>query len=260
VQAKIWSQKLRPLPKLLFTFRSFYNEGVLAMKTIKLISYNVNGIRAALKKGFDSWVEETNFDIYCLQETKAHEEQLDNDWLKKSGYHHYWFSAEKKGYSSVAIFTKTKPEEVIKGMGKKMFDSEGRSILMVFKKFALLNVYFPSGSSGEERQAIKMKFLKAFLPYAKKLKEQYKNLIICGDHNIAHHEIDIHNPKSNKKSSGFLPEERAWMTKYLEAGFTDTFRHYFITSEEMKKHLVNANILPEVKHSDHCPTYLEIKI
>lgn len=257
------------------------------MKTVKIISYNVNGIRAALKKGFDNWVEETNFDIYCLQETKAHEEQLDNEWLKKLGYHHYWFSAQKKGYSSVAIFTKTKPEGVIYGMGKKMFDNEGRSILMVFKKFALLNVYFPSGSSGEERQVIKMKFLKAFLPYVKKLKKQYTNLIICGDHNIAHHEIDIHNPKSNKKSSGFLPEEREWMTKYLKSGFMDTFRHfnesphqyswwsyranartnnkgwridYFITSEEMKKHLRNAKILPKVKHSDHCPTYLEIKI
>jgi len=208
------------------------------VKKIKLISYNVNGIRAAIKKGFDEWVRNTQFDIYCLQETKAHQEQVDCDWIEQLGYHQFWFSAEKKGYSSVAVFTKKKPQKVIYGMGKKMFDSEGRSILLIFKNYALLNVYFPSGSSGEER-------------------------------------------------SGFLPEERAWMSKYLEAGFIDTFRYfneepnqyswwsyranartnnkgwridYFITSNELEKHLIDADILPEVKHSDHCPLYLEVKI
>jgi len=254
---------------------------------MELISYNLNGIRAAMKKDLPKWIKKTNYDIYCFQETKAHQDQVETDWIEKLGYHQYWFSAEKKGYSSVAVLTKAKPKNVIYGMGNKAFDAEGRSILLEYKNFALLNVYFPSGSSGEHRQEMKMKFLKVFLPYAKKLKKKYKNLIICGDYNIAHTEIDIHNPKSNKKSSGFLPEEREWLTKFFKAGFIDTFRHfhkdevdhyswwsfranarannkgwridYFSTSEEMEKRLVAADILPKVKHSDHCPLYLKIK-
>lgn len=256
------------------------------MNNIEIVSYNVNGIRAALKKGFDNWMKESNHHIYCLQETKAQQEQVDTDWLKTLGYHQYWFSAEKKGYSGLAVFTKIEPKKVITGMGNDLFDSEGRTLLLEFDNFALLNVYFPSGSSGEARQAIKMQFLAAFLPYAKKLAKKYKHLVVCGDYNIAHTEIDIHNPKSNKKSSGFLPEEREWLSQYLEAGFVDSFRQfntephhyswwsyranarnnnkgwridYITTTEKMDDRLLAAGILPNVKHSDHCPIYLKIK-
>jgi len=252
----------------------------------EIISYNVNGIRAAINKGLDKWIKKTDYDIYCFQETKAWEEQVDTEWAEKLGYHQYWFSAEKKGYSSVAIFTKEEPQRVIKGMGVESIDSEGRTIIAEFDDFAILNAYFPSGSAGDHRQEKKMAFLEAFMPYAKKLRKKYKNLIICGDYNIAHTEIDIHNPKSNKKSSGFLPEEREWMTDFFSAGFIDTFRHvqgdkideyswwsyrsgardknkgwridYFSATKEMEKRIKDASILQKVKHSDHCPLYLKI--
>jgi len=255
------------------------------MNNIEIISYNVNGIRAAIKKGFDNWVKESNCDIYCLQETKAHKEQVETDWLADLGYHQYWFSAEKKGYSGLAVFTKTAPKNVITGMDNALFDSEGRTMLLEFENFALLNVYFPSGSSGSVRQDVKMEFLEAFMPYAQHLTKKYKHLVVCGDYNIAHTEIDIHNPKSNKNSSGFLPEERNWLSQYLDNGFIDTFRlfnqtphHYswwsyranarannkgwridYITATKiMKDRLLDAQILPNVKHSDHCPIYLKI--
>ncbi len=254
-------------------------------KTLKLLSYNVNGIRAAIKKGLDGWIAEQNYDIICLQETKAHQEQVDMEWAKKLGYEDHWFSAEKKGYSSVATLTKMKPLEVIKGMGHELYDSEGRSILLDYGDFAVLNVYIPSGSSGDERQAIKMEFLDFFFDYLMELKKKYPKLMVCGDYNICNKAIDIHNPKSNKNSSGFTPEERAWMDKLFENGFIDSFRHfnqepdhytwwsfranarnnnkgwridYFAVSDELKDQLKGASILPEVKHSDHCP--IDIKI
>jgi len=256
------------------------------MNSIEIVSYNVNGIRAALKKGFGNWVKTTNHHIYCLQETKAQQAQVETDWLNDLGYHQYWFSAEKKGYSGLAVFTKIEPKNVTYGMENKLFDSEGRTLLLEFDNFALLNVYFPSGSSGSTRQAIKMQFLEAFTPYARQLAKKYKHLVVCGDYNIAHTEIDIHNPKSNKKSSGFLPEERNWLSQYLDNGFIDTFRlfnqtphhyswwsyranarnnnkgwriDYITTTEKMKNRLLAASILPNVKHSDHCPIYLKIR-
>jgi len=253
---------------------------------MKLISYNLNGIRAAVKKGLDEWVKKTKYDIYCFQETKAQENQVDLSWAEKLKYKSYWFSAEKKGYSGVLILSKKEPKKISYGMGKKKFDSEGRSILLDYEDFSVLNVYFPSGSSGDHRQEMKIAFLKVFLPYVKKLLKEKPNLIICGDYNIAHTEIDIHNPKSNKKSSGFLPEERDWLSKFFKAGFIDTFRFfnkdphhyswwsfranarannkgwridYISASQAMEKRLKKASIMPEVKHSDHCPTYLEFK-
>jgi len=253
---------------------------------MKLISYNLNGIRAAVKKGLDEWIKKTKYDIYCFQETKAQEDQVDLSWAAKLKYNAYWFSAEKKGYSGVMVLSKKEPNKVTYGMGKKKFDTEGRCILLDYADFSVLNVYFPSGSSGDHRQEMKIAFLKVFLPYVKKLVKERTNLIICGDYNIAHTEIDIHNPKSNKNSSGFLPEEREWLTKFFKAGFIDTFRHfnkephnyswwsfranarannkgwridYISASDAMENRLKKASILPEVKHSDHCPLYLEFK-
>ena len=253
---------------------------------MKLVSYNLNGIRAAMKKDLADWILKSNYDVYCFQETKAHKEQVNTGWIDDSPYTDYWFSAEKKGYSGVAVLSKHKPIKVTYGMGNKTFDAEGRNILLDFKDFSLLNVYLPSGSSGEHRQAMKMKYLKVFLPYVKKLLKERPKLIICGDYNIAHHPIDIHNPVSNKKSSGFLPEEREWLTKFFKAGFIDTFRKfnetphhyswwsyranarksnkgwridYFAASLALSDRLKKAEILPEVHHSDHCPIYLELK-
>ena len=253
---------------------------------MKIISYNINGIRAAIKKDLAGWIKKDNSDIYCFQETKAHQEQVDMAWADELKYHQYWFSAEKKGYSGVAFLTKQKPLNVTYGNFVKKFDAEGRTILLDFKNFSILNVYFPSGSSGEHRQVLKIEFLKKFLPYIKKLKKEKPNLIVCGDYNIAHTEIDIHNPKSNKNTSGFLPEEREWLSKFFKAGFIDTFRHfnpephnyswwsyranartnnkgwridYIAATTEMQSKLVAANILADVVHSDHCPISLEIK-
>ncbi len=251
----------------------------------EIISYNVNGIRAALKKGFDQWLADNGFDIVCLQETKAHQEQVEVEIFENLGYHHHWFSAEKKGYSSVAIFSKQKPDHVEVGCGIEKYDREGRIIRADFGDVTILNCYFPSGTSGEERQAFKYDFLDDFFKWVKKLKKKRPKLIIVGDYNIAHTEMDIHNPKTNKKSSGFLPEEREWLTKWFDSGFTDAFRHlhpemeeyswwsyranarnnnkgwridYQSVTENMKDQIVEARQLTEVKHSDHCPVWLKM--
>ena len=253
----------------------------------KIISYNVNGIRAAVKKGFWDFIKEGKFDIVCLQETKAHVDQVDVEPLEAMKYHHHWFSAQKKGYSSVAIFSKQKPDHIEIGCGIEKYDNEGRIIRADFGDWSILNCYFPSGSSGEERQAFKMEFLDDFFKWIKKLKKKRPNLIVVGDYNIAHTEMDIHNPKSNKKSSGFLPEEREWMTKWLESGFTDAYRHinpegedyswwtyrfgarknnkgwridYQSVSDSLKDKIKEAKQLGDAHHSDHCPVYMKIDL
>lgn len=253
---------------------------------MRLISYNVNGIRAAIKKGFIDWLKTDPADIICLQEIKAEKENIDYKAIEDLGYHTYWFSAEKKGYSGVAIFTKEKPDQIFYGNGMKDSDAEGRFIRADFGDITLINTYFPSGTSGEERQNFKYKWLDEYFDYLNELKKKRKKIIICGDYNIAHNPIDIHNPAGNKKSSGFLPEERAWMDKFVESGFIDTLRvfnpnphlyswwsqrfpsvrlenkgwriDYFMVTASLRANLKDAAIFPDVKHSDHCPVYLEM--
>lgn len=253
---------------------------------MRIISYNINGIRAAIKKGFIDWLKTDPADVVCVQETKAVQGDVDTRVFEALGFHHYWFSAQKKGYSGVAVFTKIKPENVVYGNGYKESDNEGRVIQLDFKDFKLINAYFPSGTSGDERQQFKYEWLKELSDWLKKIKKKNPNLILCGDYNIAHNEIDIHDPKGNKNTSGFLPEEREWMTRFFESGWVDTFRafhpephryswwsqrfpsvrlnnkgwriDYINATESLKKNLKNAEIYPDVKHSDHCPVYLEI--
>ena len=254
---------------------------------MRIISYNVNGIRAAIKKGFIDWLKTDPADIICLQETKAAHTDIDVKLLEDLGFEHHWFSAQKKGYSGVAVFTKIKPDNVKIGSGFEMSDFEGRVIELQFGDIKLINAYFPSGTSGDERQTYKYQWLDEFHGYLEKMKKKNPKIILCGDYNIAHKEIDIHDPKGNKNSSGFLPEERAWMEKFLGAGWIDTFRifhaephryswwsqrfpsvrlnnkgwriDYFTVTEPLKKQLVSADIYHDVKHSDHCPIFLEIK-
>ena len=255
---------------------------------MRIISYNVNGIRAAIKKGFLDWLKTHPADVICVQETKAVQDDVDHKPFTDLGYHNYWYSAQKKGYSGVAVFTKIKPDHVQYGTGHKVSDDEGRVIQLDFKDVHLINAYFPSGTSGEERQIFKYSWLNEFNTYLNQLKKKYPKLILCGDYNIAHKEIDIHDPKGNKKSSGFLPEEREWMTKFLDNGWIDSFRcfhpephryswwsqrfptvrlqnkgwriDYINVTEPLKKNIKDAEIYPDIKHSDHCPVYIEIKI
>ena len=253
---------------------------------MRIISYNVNGIRAALKKGFIDWLKTNPADVICLQEIKATKDDVDVKLFEAFGFHHHWYSAEKKGYSDVAVFSKIKPGHVEFGNGHTKSDSEGRVIQLDFEDIRLINAYFPSGTSGDERQQFKYVWLEEFLNYINDLRKKYPKIILCGDYNIAHNEIDIHDPKGNKNSSGFLPQEREWMTKFLGSGWIDTFREfhkephryswwsqrfptvrlnnkgwridYITVTEPLKNQLVNAEIYPDVKHSDHCPVYLEI--
>lgn len=251
---------------------------------MKIISYNVNGIRAAINKGFKEWLAEENPDILCLQELKALPEQVP-DFYSDLGYQMYCETAEKKGYSGVAILSKIPPKNVTNGCGNPLYDSEGRVIRADFDDFSVMCVYMPSGTSGDIRQDFKYDWLDFFYDYAQEIRKEQPNLVICGDYNIAHTEIDIHNPVSNKKSSGFLPEEREWLSKFVASGFVDTFRvfnqaahhyswwsyranarannkgwriDYLMSSTEMSERLSDGYILPEVKHSDHCPIVLEI--
>lgn len=251
----------------------------------KIITYNVNGIRAALNKGFIDWLKATDADMVCLQEVKAHPDQIDFEIFQIMGYEVYWMAAEKKGYSGVAILTKTKPKNVVLGCSIDKYDCEGRVITLDFEDFSLMSVYMPSGSSGELRQDFKMQWLEDFYNYIADFKKERPNLIISGDYNICHKSIDIHNPVSNKNSSGFLPEERAWMSEFMESGFIDTFRHfnlephhytwwsyrfnargknlgwridYHMTTSAMQARLKRTAILKEAHHSDHCPVLLEI--
>jgi exodeoxyribonuclease-3 len=181
---------------------------------MRIISYNVNGIRAAYKKGFIDWLKTDPADIICLQETKATKDDVDYKQLEALGFEHHWFSAQKKGYSGVSVFTKIKPDKVTLGNGYGLSDDEGRVIQLDFDDIRLINAYFPSGTSGDERQQFKYKWLDEFYIYLNELKKKHPKIVLCGDYNIAHKEIDIHDPKGNKNSSGFLPEERAWMDKF----------------------------------------------
>jgi exodeoxyribonuclease III len=252
---------------------------------MKILTYNVNGIRSAISKGFIDWLKATNADMICLQEVKAEENQIEKALFEDLGYHINWFSAEKKGYAGVAILTKVKPKNIVHGCGIDIYDREGRVLRTDFEDFSLMSIYMPSGSSGDERQEFKMQWLADFQGYIDDLTKTVPNLIISGDYNICHRAIDIHNPKSNANSSGFLPEEREWMEGFLNNGFIDTFRHfnkephhyswwsyragardknlgwridYNCATEPMRERLVRATILPEAKHSDHCPVLLEI--
>ncbi len=255
---------------------------------MRIISYNVNGIRAAIKKGFLDWLKTDPADVICLQETKAVKDDVDHRPFRELGYHDYWFSAQKKGYSGVAVFTKTKPAQVEYGNGHGASDDEGRVIQLDFRDVRLINAYFPSGTSGDERQDFKYRWLDEFRVYLDKLRKKHPKIILCGDYNIAHTETDIHDPKGNKNSSGFLPAEREWMTRFLDSGWIDSFRvfhpephrytwwsqrfpsvrlqnkgwriDYINVTEPLKKNLKDAEIYPDIKHSDHCPVYLDIKI
>lgn len=251
----------------------------------RIISYNVNGIRAAIKKDFLGWLSASKADVLCLQEIKATPDQVEPAILENLDYHHYWFPAEKKGYSGVSIWSKEEPKHVEMGMGMEIYDREGRVIRADFKDFSVISVYMPSGSSGDERQAFKMQWLDDFYNYIQALKKEIPNLIICGDYNICHKAIDIHNPLRNADTSGFKPEEREWVTKFIDSGFIDSFREfnqephnyswwsyranaraknlgwridYNMVSSPLQDRIKRASILPEAKHSDHCPVLVEI--
>lgn len=254
---------------------------------MKIISWNVNGLRAITKKGFYDWVLNTKPDILCLQETKLQEENLDERLRSLSAYSNSYFSfAQKKGYSGVASYTDLKIASVKHGFDIEKFDIEGRILVTEFEQFTLLNIYFPNGQSSEDRLKYKMEFYDALLNYCDNLVKEGKKLIICGDYNTAHKEIDIKNAKANEKTSGFLPIERAWIDKFINHGYTDVYRHlngdkieyswwsYMFKSRErnvgwrIDYHFVSNNLLPFVKDakiltdvmgSDHCPVMLELK-
>ncbi len=252
---------------------------------MNIISWNVNGIRAVQKKGFINWVLESDADIICLQETKAQREQLDDVLLNIDGYKSYFESAEKKGYSGVAIYTKEEPISV-SNMGVEEFDNEGRVIVAKYKNFTLINGYFPNSQEKGKRLDYKLAFLEAILTYADNLVKNGENVVICGDYNIAHEEIDLARPKQNTENPGFLPEERAWMTKFLERGYTDVWRKfnptevkyswwsyrgrarennvgwridYHCVNKEFLERVEAVDILNDVNGSDHCPVYIKLK-
>ena len=256
---------------------------------MRIISYNVNGIRAAIKKGFIEWLATNPADIICLQESKATKDDVDLLLFEKTGYTSYWFSAQKKGYSGVVILSRNKASKVIYGSGIEQSDFEGRVIRADFGNISIINAYYPSGTSGDERQIYKYQWLKEFNAFLETLKKTRKQLIVVGDYNIAHEVIDIHDPKGNKNSSGFLPEEREWMTNFLANGWVDTYRHlnpattggyswwsqrfpsvrlqnkgwridYICITKNLLPHLKTATIYPDIKHSDHCPIFAELSI
>jgi exodeoxyribonuclease-3 len=251
----------------------------------RVISYNINGIRAALNKDLDQWMKVSRPDILCLQEIKANEDQIDVQRFLDLGFDCFWYSAQKKGYSGTAILTKDKPNHVEYGMRNSLYDDEGRVIRADYDNFSVISVYMPSGSSGDLRQEFKIQFLKDFYKYISELKLKYPKLLIVGDYNICHKAIDIHNPLRNKKTSGFLPEEREWLTQFIDLGFIDTFRKfnqdphhytwwsyragaraknlgwridYQMASLELEPHLKRADILSKAVHSDHCPILLDL--
>jgi exodeoxyribonuclease-3 len=255
---------------------------------MKIVSYNVNGIRAAIKKGLIEWLTSYPIDVLCVQETKATPDDIDLEIFTALGYHVAWYPAQKKGYSGVAIFSKKKPNQIVYGNGYEMSDYEGRVIRIDIDDLTIVNCYFPSGTSGDERQNYKYQWLDEFNSWIENLKKERPNIIVAGDYNIAHRDIDIHDPKGNKKSSGFLPEEKAWMDQFIAAGWIDSYRHinptttgayswwsqrfpsvrlnnkgwridYLCTTADLKNRIQSATILPMIKHSDHCPIELALK-
>jgi len=252
---------------------------------MKIISYNVNGIRAAINKGFMDWLKSANPDVVCLQEIKAMKEQLDLEIFEEAGYnHHYWFSAQKKGYSGVAILSKTEPNHVEYGTGIESMDFEGRNLRADYNDVSVMSLYLPSGTN-LDRLEHKLEYMALFQDYIDKLKKDFPNLIICGDYNICHQAIDIHDPVRNANVSGFLPVEREWIGNFMESGFIDSFRHfnqephnytwwsyranarannkgwrldYAMASLPLQEKLKRSVILSNAVHSDHCPILLEI--
>jgi len=253
---------------------------------MKILSWNVNGIRAVQKKGFLEWLAREKPDILGVQETKAKPEQLDMFLIQPEGYHAYWNSAVRPGYSGVALFTKEKPISVTNGFGAQKFDEEGRVITAEYGDFAFINVYFPNGKASPERLQYKMDFYEETLRFVRKLKKKQKNIIVCGDYNTAHREIDLARPKENENTSGFLPVERAWLDKWVADGQVDIFREfhkepgqyswwdlktgarernvgwridYHFVTKELAPKATNSTILSDVIGSDHCPVSVELK-
>lgn len=253
---------------------------------MKLFSWNVNGIRAVAKKGFLDWLNYEQPDILCLQETKALEEQVPEELLKGQGYNIFWHSADRAGYSGVATYTKTEPLYVQKGLGIERFDAEGRVLITEHENFLLYNIYFPNGQRDQERLDYKLDFYNDLLVILDEQVASGINVVVSGDWNTAHTEIDLANPKANSKTSGFLPEERDWIDKYIEHGYVDTFRlfhpeperyswwtyrygarernvgwriDYFFVNEGFTDQIIDADIHAEVMGSDHCPISLELE-
>jgi exodeoxyribonuclease-3 len=256
------------------------------MTALILLSWNVNGIRAIHRKGFLPWLQKTAPDILCLQETKAMESQLPAELAQPEGYHAYWHSAERKGYSGTALITRDEPLSIQFGLGLEEFDQEGRTIIAEYPTFTLINCYFPNGSRDHSRVPFKLAFYDAFLEKCEQLRKRGQPVVFCGDINTAHRWIDLAHPNSNQKMTGFLPEERAWIDKVVETGYVDTFRYfypettgqytwwsmptrarernigwrldYFFVASELMKQVTAAFILPEVMGSDHCPVGLRL--
>ncbi|HOJ29269.1 MAG TPA: exodeoxyribonuclease III [Spirochaetota bacterium] len=254
---------------------------------LKLISWNVNGIRAVYKKGFFQWFVSEKPDILCLQETKATADQFPEELKKTDGYYTYFAEAQKKGYSGVALFSTVQPKKVETGFGIERFDTEGRILIAYYDAFVLYNIYFPNGKASKERLQYKMDFYDAFLVHAEKLRKKGMSIVMCGDVNTAHTEIDLARPKENENVSGFLPEERAWIDTFINKGYTDTFRlfikegghyswwdyktkarernigwriDYFFVSNDLVPKVKDAFILDKVEGSDHCPVGIVLEI
>ena len=252
---------------------------------LKIISVNTNGIRAAARKGFFDWLKRQNADVVCIQETKAQIHQLEDECFRPKGYYCYYNDALKKGYSGVAIFCRIKPKKIIYGIGYKEFDEEGRYLEVRFDSINVVSIYLPSGSSGDVRQSFKMECLEKFENHLKKLRRRHSEYVLCGDWNIAHHEIDLKNWRANKKNSGFLPEEREWLTKvFLEYKYSDAFRlindkedqytwwsnrgrawdnnvgwriDYQIVTSKLRDRVLSTEIYKRKRFSDHAPLIIE---
>lgn len=270
---------------ILFVYRSQWLF-LAKIDSMKIVSYNVNGIRAALNKGFLEWLQSVGPDVVCLQEIKAMEEQLDLSLFEAAGYqHNYWYSAQKKGYSGVALLCKSEPDHIEYGTGIDYMDFEGRNIRADFGDISVMSMYLPSATN-MDRLDFKLTYMDDFQKYADSLRKERPNLIVCGDYNICHKAIDIHDPVRNKNVSGFLPVEREWISKFIDSGFIDSFRHfntepdnytwwsyranarannkgwrldYGMVNESLKNRLKRSVILSEAKHSDHCPILLEVE-
>lgn len=253
---------------------------------MRVASWNVNGIRAATRNGFLNWFEDIEADLICIQESKAQKDQLDEEILHPKGYESIWHSAEKKGYSGVAIYSKNEPKEVHVGLGEDKFDSEGRVLTVEYGDLTLVTSYFPNSQRDHARLPYKLDFCESIHSYLNSLREAGQNVLVCGDFNISHKEIDLKNPKTNKKNAGFLPEERAWMDVFTEDGWVDTFRmfepggdhytwwsyrpgirdrnigwrlDYFVANSEWTDRIEKSYHQPQVLGSDHCPVIIDIK-